>query len=595
MKLRRHHKIWASVLVILIVLTFICAFFINRYWSPVLAMRVKSVVLSSSDSLYSVDFSDAELHVLKGQLIIYNIVLKPDTAVFNRRKKENIAPNNLVELHLRRLILNNIHPLKLYFEHKLDIGEIILSSPQLNVSYQLNHTKDTIIKDHRTPWEMISKSLKSFHIGMIYLNDVKLKYKDYSGNKVAISELKEMNLSASDLLIDSATQTDKSRVLYCKEIVFEVNNYTGQTPNDLYSYKLNHLKVSTLTSQMNVEGFKLTPIKAAAFFNKSNKDRYNLSIDTIQLNHFDYLGYHKYRKVTASKMIIKNGTFSLFSNPNGSKSIQTDKIKSFPNIALSILTTDLKIDTILLKRFNVAYSEFNPSSNQTGTITFNNTSGSFLNVTNNKEALLKNNISAVQLTTYFMNRGRLNVLFNFNLTDKDAAFSYKGNLGPMDLEEINPATMPLAMVKITSGTLKNFNFDMHANSRLSTGRVNLLYNDLKVKLLKPDSTYGFKGRIIESLYANIFIIKHDNPDKVGDTPRSFNLTFVRPTDFPFFKTIWTTLFSGIKPSAGLDKKTIQTIANLMHQKTINKQERITKKELRQQRRAERERKKALQK
>ena len=595
MALRRHHKIGAAVLIILVTLVFILAFFINRYWSPVLAMRVRSIVLSSSDSLYNVDFSDAELHVLHGQLIIYNITLKPDTAVFNRRKKQNIAPNNLVELHLRRLILNNIHPFKLYFQHKLDIGELILSEPELDVSYQLNHIKDTVIKDRRTPWQMISKNLKSFHIGMIYLNDVQLKYRDYSGHKVAISELKEMNFSASDLLIDSATQTDKSRTLFCKDIVTELNNYAGNTPDGLYSYKINHLKISTLTSQLNAEGFRLTPIRTDAFFSKSNKDRYNLSIDTLQLDHFDYLGYHKYRKITASKMTIKRGTFALFSNPNGIKSIDVDKIKSFPNVALSNLTTDLRLDTILIKHFNIAYSEFNTASNQTGTITFNNTSGSILNVTNNKDALIKNNISTASLGTSFMNRGRLNVVFNFNLTDKDAAYNYKGNLSPMDLEEINQATMPLAMVKITSGTLKSFNFDVHANNHLSQGRVSLLYNDLKIKLLKSDSTYGFKGKIIESLYANIFIIKHNNPDKTGDIPRTFNVDFVRPKNFPFFKTIWNTLFSGIKPSAGLDKKTIQAIATMVSQHAINKQERLTKKALKKQRQAEREHEKILQK
>lgn len=594
MALRRHHKIGAGILLSIVALILILSFFINKYWAPVLAARVKSVVLSSSDSLYNVDFSDAELHVLKGQLIFYNITLKPDTAVFNRRKKQNIAPNNLVELHLRRLIFNNIHPLALYFHHKLNIGEIILNNPELKVSYQLNHTRDTVIKDHRTPWEMISKSLKSVHIGAIYLNDVKLKYSDYSGNKVAISELKEMNLSASDLLIDSATQTDKSRMLYCKEIVFEVNNYNGQTPNGLYNYKINHLKLSTLTSQMNVEGFKLTPIKADVFFDKSHQTRYSISVDSLQLNHFDYLGYHKYRKISASKMMIKGGMLSVFGNPNGAKDPEADRTKSFPNVALNNFTTDIKVDTIQVKRYNIAYNEFNKKSNQTGTITFNNTTGTILNVTNNKEALAKNNMSTAYVKTDFMNRGRLNVVFNFNLTDKDAAFSYKGNLGPMDLGNINSATMPWAMVKITSGTLKDFSFDVKGSSKISRGHLLLLYNDLKVKLLKPDSTYGLKGKIIETFYANLFILKHDNPDKPGGIPRSFNLTFVRPANFPFFKTIWQTLFSGIKPSAGLDKKTIEAIAVMKNNKAQKKQERLTKKALRQQRRAEKKREKELQ-
>jgi len=594
--LKKHHKIGAGVIVGLTLIVLILAFLVNHYWSPILAKKVRSVVLESSDSLYRADFSDAELHVLRGTIIFHNITLTPDTAVYNRRVKQHTAPNNLVSLHVQRLILDHIHPFELYFQHKLNIGQIILSAPELDDSYQLNHTKDTVIKDHRTVWEKMSKSLHSIHIGQIFLNDVQLRYKDYSGNKVAISELKEMNLSASDLLIDSATQTDKSRLLYCKEIIAELNNYKGTTPSGLYNYKINHLKLSTLTSQLDIEGLKLEPVNKEKFFNRTLKDRFDVYLDSVQLNHFDYLNYHKYRTVNTSTIIIKKGSFSLFSNPNKTNTPGGDKLKSFPQIALNQLSTDIRIDTLMVRHLNVAYSEYNNKAYQTGTITFNNTHGRFLNVTNNKAALLKNNICIVQLSTLFLNKGKLDVAFNFDLTSKDAAYSYKGSLGPMNLEDINSATMPFAMVKITGGTEKHLDFDIHANSTTNKGKLTLLYNDLKVKLLKPDTDMdGFKGKLIESLYANIFILKHNNPDKDGEAPRSFAINYVRPKDSPFFKTVWNTLLAGIKPSAGLDDKTMQSTKEQMTQHQLNKQNRLKKRAERKQRRAEKKKQEELEK
>jgi len=590
---RRWHKITVALVLIITSLVLILAVFVNRYWSPILAQKVKSVVLTSSDSLYTADFSSAELHILRGEIILYNINLKPDTAVYNRRKLQHLAPNNLVNLHVRRLILSHIHPFKLYFQHKLDIGEIILTAPNLNVSYQLNHTKDTVVKDNRTPWQKIKKTLRSIYIGQIFLNDVQLKYSDYSGNKAEISELKEMNLSASNLLIDSATQTDRSRVLYCRDIVAELNNYTGKSPSGLYSYKMTHLKLSTLTSQLNIGGLVITPVNTEEFFNKSKKDKYTLRLDSLQLNHFDYLSYHKYRTFHASVMLIKNGTMALFNNPNTVKNKKTDKITSFPNVALSLLKTDFSVDTVLVKHININYSEFNKKSGETGTLVFNNTSGRFLNITNNKADLLKNHISTAGLTTYFMNRGKLSVQFTFDLTAKDAAYSYKGSLGPMDLEVVNPATMPLAMVKITSGSVKQLDFDIHGNNRIANGKVKLLYNDLKIKLLAKDTTFGLKRKVIESLYANIFIIKHNNPDKDGEPARSFNVSYPRPVSSAFFNSIWQTLLCGIKPSAGLDEKTEEATAAQMTQHQINKQQRLQKRAERKQRRAEKKQEQQL--
>jgi len=488
-----------------------------------------------------------------------------------------------------------MHPFKLYFQHKLEIGEIVLNNPELNISYQLNHTKDTIVKDHRTAWQKISKSLHSIHIGDIELGNVKFKYNDYSGNKLEVSELKELNLSARDLLIDSATQTDKKRLLYCRDIIGELNNYKGKTSSGLYSYAVKSLKLSTYKSQLNVEGFTLQPVKADLFFNKSQSDRFTLNLDSMQLNNFDFLNYHKYRMLTASSFVLNGGTIEVFGNPNKKPDSVTDKVITFPNVLIHTLNTALKLDTIRVHRLNVKYLEYNHKSNQTGTITFNNTSGQFLNVTTKKDELEKNNICAVKLTTYFMDAGKFDISFIFNLTDKDASFGYKGSLGPMNLQLVNKATMPLAMVKINSGTVKRFHFDIQGNRHVTRGPVKILYNNLQVTLLKPDTSDEWLKRMtIASLFTNVFIIKHDNPDDEKTPPRSFNVFYQRPITSPFFKTIWTTLLEGIKPDAGLNKKTLAAAISRIHEmaedkltRQQKKQKRIERREARRKRREER--------
>ncbi|ASU36032.1 hypothetical protein [Mucilaginibacter xinganensis] len=591
----RWQKISIAILLGVTALVLVLALVINSYWSPILEAKVKDIVATSSDGLYKIDFSSADLHVLRGTIVIFNITLKPDTAVYNIKKKAGLAPNNLVELHIKKLVLSHIHPIGLYFRHRLNIGQVMLYNPELNVSYQLNHTRDTVVKDNRTAWQKISKSLHYIHIRDILMGDVKFTYKDYSGHKLAISQLKEMNFSAHDLLIDSATQTDRSRLLYCKDITAELNNYKGKTASGLYSYSIKSVKLSTSRSQLNINGLIIKPADTSVFFSKSHKDRFTLNLDSAQLNHFDFLSYHKYRILSAAGLTISNGTFQIFANPNQSKTIK-DKIKSFPNAAIDSISADIRIDTVLIRRMNVIYNEYNAKSKQTGSLEFNKTSGHAFNITNNKAALKKNNISTVRLTTYFMNRGELNTTFNFNLTDKNHSFNYKGHLGPMNLQALNPAVMPLAMVKVNSGKLKEFSFDIQADKKASRGKVVMLYNDVKVSLLKADTSNDkLKKKMFASLFANIFILKHNNPDNEGAQPRIAWVNYSRTPETAFFKTLWQTLLSGIKPSIGLDKKTQQAVTTMQDQQKQNKKDRKLRKELRKQRRAERELQKEIRK
>jgi len=594
-RLRKSHKRAIIITCGLAGILLILALIVNRYWSPILAKAVKRTVLKSSDSLYSVDFSDAELHIIRGEIDIYNISFKLDTAIYNRRKKNHLAPNNLVELHVKRLILSHIHPFKLYFQHKLEIGQVILDQPEIKISYLLNHTKDTTIKDNRTTWQKISKSLKSIHIGQIALSNVKFKYDDYSGNKLAISELKELSLTATDLLIDSATQFDRSRTLYCKDINAILDNYSGRSSNGLYSYTIKSIQLSTQASRLNIRGLDLQPVKAEVFFKKTYHDQFKIHADSIQLDHFDFVSYHKYRILHASALTASNGSLTIFSNPRQSP-VQTNRIKSFPHFALQQVDADITIDTIHARRINVAYTEFNKKSNQAGTVTFDNSSGEIINVTTNKDSLKKNNLSTARISSHIMNSGKLEATLTFNLGDKNAAFTYKGRVGPMSLSSINPACMPLALIKLNSGTLKEMIFDFKANSQTAHGTVSVLYNDLKVTVLKADTANNrLKHMTIASLFANILVIKHDNPDNPGDRPRSAMVDYIRPDTVAFFGSIWKTLLAGIKPCAGVDKKMQENIKTTMADQQQKKQERQVKKAVRKERRAERRLKRELKK
>jgi hypothetical protein len=146
------------------------------------------------------------------------------------------------------------------------------------------------------------------------------------------------------------------------------------------------------------------------------------------------------------------------------------------------------------------------------------------------------------------------------------------------------------MVRITSGKLKEFTFNIKGNRRGTSGRVQLLYNDLKVKLLKADTARKtLKRKTIASLYVNVFIVKDNNPDKPGDVPRTANVVFKRPIDFPFWKTVWKTLLAGIKPNVGMDEKAQQATAELTKKNLNEKLDRKARKALRIKKRAERKR------
>ncbi len=588
---RKWQKFVAAFLLLISSILVIGAIILNNYLWPILSSKIKEIVVKSSDGLYKVSFGEAEFHMVQGKIVIYNITLTPDTAKYYQLKVQHIAPNNLVQLHVKRLVISQIHPFKLYFEHKLEIGMVQFYEPSLNASYELNQVKDSVTKDKRTTWQKIEKKLKSISIDRILLGDVKFRYQDYTGNKVAVRELKEMNLSAYNLLIDSATQKDSTRFLYCKNIVAEINNYQGKTPNKLYNYNINFIRLSTQQSQLNINGITLNPVNSNTFFTKSKADRFELRVDSVQVNHFNYIDYYKYRIINTPRLVVNGGSLHVYANPDKPNE-GMDKTKTFPAIGLQNLHSDILIDTLQVRDFNILYSEYNKKSDKTGWVNFNKTAVLLTNVTTNKTALAKNNFCEAKVSSNFMGVGKMNASLSFNLTSQLNEFTYKGQLEAMELKAVNMATMPLGLVKINSGLLKQFNFDIKANQSGSTGQVELLYNNLEVVLLKTDTALNkFKRKPIATVFANHYFVKHNNPDVENGRPRVAHVIYTRTNDVPFFKSLWRTLFMGIKPCVGFDEKKEEEVKAINKEQIELKAERKIRREKRIQRREEKRKKK----
>ncbi|MDT3402803.1 hypothetical protein [Mucilaginibacter terrae] len=543
----RTQKIVLAVLAALALLLLIVVLFINSFLKPVLTQKLKEGVVKATDSLYQVNFTDLDLNIFRGKASLYNIEFKPDTAVYKKLKRQGKAPFSLYNLQVKQVSINGAKAIKMFFKKELEVGNIVLTGSKVQLN-KYGEKPGTGAKEKRTLYQKIAKDIKHIKVDAIQLDDMQFTFNDYSGKKAAASILRHISVRADDLLIDSATQADTTRTLFCKDITARLRNYTGQSTSGLYKYRVKSLELHTAASRVTASGVEVQPLPVSVYFAKSKTDRFACKFDSITLNNFDFNMYYRRSGITIADARLEGGFFEVFSNPNGSIPA-TDRLVTFPHWAIRHqFKTIFNIDTLRIKNTDVSYRQYNKQSKKSGAVKFLSTSARFLNITNSKQALQKNNICRAYVHTRFMGVGGLDLWFNFNLNDADYKYSYRGHLGAMDMRSANTALVPLSMIQITSGNLKSIDFKVSSTQKVSNGQLKILYNNLNVKLLRQDDEKGFTKKSLLSLLANSFVIKSDNPDKTGQSPRLATLAFIRPGNFPFFKTIWFTLLNGIKAS-----------------------------------------------
>lgn len=524
--------------------------FIDSLLAPIIATKIRNGVIKGTDSLYRVNFSRISLHLLSGKAELQDISLTPDTALFHKRQRLGGAPAELYTARLKLLAVSGAHPFQYWFHKELEIGAITLMDPEVAVSVYKKEKTEPGAKKDSTLYQKLSGSLKMIHVGLISLGHIHMNYRDLAGAEPASYNLKEMSLRATGLLIDSATQRDTLRTLYCNDITAEIRNFNGRAADGTYVYQLESAIFSTRTNRLKLAGIKLQPLSPAAFFAKTKEDRFGLKLDSAVLDHFNFRTFRIDHYIEVRKLTVSDGSLDVYSNPHGPLK-KTDRVATFPNYVLRRVKTRLDIDTLDIRKMNVSYTEFNKTAKKAGTVTFTQTSARFLNITNQKQKLIWNNSCEAKLSTLFMGRGKLDLSFTFSLDDTNDDYSYRGHLAAMPLEAVNGAVMPLALIKITSGQLNSLDFSIHSTQKMSTGLLKLLYRDVDVRLLRSGQHEKHHSKPVKSLLTNTLIIKHNNPDKGSTRPRFAKVVYIRPKNHPFFQSIWETLFSGIKPCAGI--------------------------------------------
>ncbi|MGV3547798.1 MAG: hypothetical protein ACO1N4_12100 [Pedobacter sp.] len=547
----RKRKFWywfGGILGTIILILGIAALILSAKWKPTLTTKIKEGVGNASNGLYKIDFKDIHLNVLTGTAVLDSISLMPDTNVFNQLREKKQAPTHLFRVKLAHLKISRVGILNAYFKKKVGLSAIILDHPSIDMVYHKVPKRPDTVKDERTLYQQISKSLKSISVGAIKVIDADF---DYYNGKRKLNAIKHLSINVKDVLIDSAAQFDTTRVFHSKNIGFELLGYQSETKDRLYTLKLDTLRGSITGRDLEVRGFKMEPKYPKIEFSRKysvQKDRYDLDFKRISLSGIDYVGLNNNGELFVKAINLGPAQVNVFMNRELPPS-RLDKSGNFPHMALKRLPIPTIVEQLNIAKVNVAYGEYNPKTREIGTVKLDGLNGKITNLTNDSARLAKQSHAYADLNTYVMGAAKMNVKIDFHLASNNGAFSYKGKVGGFNLRALNAISKPLGQIELESGQVTSASFDVSANSAGSKGVVYFYYKDLKIKMLGEDSDGKEKKKGLLSFLANTILIKDDNIP--GEKGRFANVTHEREPQASFFNIMWKSVFKGMREIVGI--------------------------------------------
>ncbi len=407
-----------------------------------------------------------------------------------------------------------------------------------------------VVKERITPRDTAGfRRAYSLELKNIYFPNIDVLEILAPGSKTNF-KLGKFVLNVRGIKADEIMEMQLHPVKHTREVDLFCNNISYNSADNLYHYNLQSIRINSLAKQINIASLKVVPsLSEEAFAKKARvqKDRYEVGLTGININNIN-LDRLLEKQLVANNLIVNNSNIKIYRDISYPLE-EVNKVGNYPSQMLLKSDIPVNISKVSFNNTYLEYKEKNPLSNKSGTINFENGKIAVNNMTNIPSDIKLNNIMTANYQANVLGKLAMNTTFKFFLTASDGKFTANGSLGSCDAKALNQISMPMALIRVDTGTIDGANFNLIGNDNVAKGEFVMKYKDFKITMFKKgEENVAPKKRGLLSALANT-IIKDENPHK--GKLRTFSVEYDRERSKSFFNLVWKAVFTGIKGTFGM--------------------------------------------
>jgi hypothetical protein len=537
---RKSLRITGIVLLILLAVGGIAALWFQSNYKQIIQNKLPIISKKVTDSLYKIKAGDVDISLPDRRVVITDFELVPDPDHIQRLQKDFRLPKMLLRIHVDKVTMDDIDWSTVLSSKEVVCGSMKLEHPVVSI-VRIGDADSTGEKEVKEP-----SAIQAIRAKVIDILNPEVLYSTDTTKRATKIALKGGSIRLREWNYDLRNPADTTRLFYAANTAANFKSFDVQTADGVYAIRSGDISYDQSREYLGIRGFELKPkISREAFYRRANvqKEIYDMRIPGLDLEGIDWRALLYRGSVIVRGGALNDAHIGIYMSripPLNMKS----KNGNFPQQMLMKLALPVSIPTMSIRNGSFAYTEKNERSMQEGTVAMTKIGGRITNLTNMPALLRRNKTLTVAMEGLFK-ESPIRAQFDFNIPAKDGAFRVKGGIGAMDGTKLNDIVQPLALAEIRELQIQKIDFDVQGSEAGAKGSMTMLYEGLKVALLKPDDG-KLEKQDLTSFLANGLLIHNSN---TGNRPRRVNPEFMRDETKSFFNLVWKTIFTGTLQTA----------------------------------------------
>jgi hypothetical protein len=539
------HTLWVVLAVALIVGGFLLYKHFKQLKIAELEQKLQERIYDETDGYYKLTWDNLEVDEVRKRLLFRDLRLVTDSSFNNGATTKAGRSLPFIVLHIPTLEINGYKIDKK--EKTIEVDEIKLLKANLVLSVDRSE-QDSTGNWRREMNEQLLRKWDEVKIHRIQLENVsaKLIRKNLDTPQV---EVKQASIDLRQLFLNKNVADTASVIDSFAISIFKAKELGWFDKRRFFKYTLNDINFNEADAYLLISRFKAHPQLSKQLFMAHIPYRKNYLTAEWSNIHFRgfQLSFDPSMQIKADNLAIGRSVISIERDHRLSHDGK-NRVGSYPHQQLMRIPFLLYMKTIQFNDFDLTYKEVNEKTKLQGEMHFSKIAATINNLTNDKKQLAKQNRMNLVVNCFFEKRIPVKLNAAFILGHPTGAFQLNGQVGPLNLVDVNKVAMPIGSLRFETGKITKYDFNLKGSDQGANGEYRFLYNDLAIAAIDPtkDEGAGDKNHI-KSLLFNIKL-KNANPGMDGKL-RSPTIFTKRVPDRSILHLVWHSLLDGMIQTA----------------------------------------------
>ena len=216
-------------IVIILALLFLLGLGINSFMTyrleSYLRERLAGEVSTLTDGFYTCSFDKLSVGFFNGELLVENVELKPDSAIFERWEAVDSIPTTYLDIKIGSIEFKGINLTwkRNYNELHFELFEIISPDVKIYQAFDTRNRQATKAQlSQKTLYELVSPIFNQISVKKMNLMNASFSFFTENEGKSSVYSLSDVNFFAYNFLLDE-NSSKNGKLLYSENFEFNVN------------------------------------------------------------------------------------------------------------------------------------------------------------------------------------------------------------------------------------------------------------------------------------------------------------------------------------------------------------------------------------